>query len=293
MKKWIVAVVASLFLIGGVGQTVQAAHSFQDIPNQYRFTKDVNYLVKYDIIDDGRFFRPMAPATRAEVADMLVRTTEYKKPQQATKFKDVPASHPYSGAIQYATEQGIISGFPDGTFRPNEPVTRGQMAILFYKRFPFLKDELLLRYEKRVRFSDMTKSMKAYEAVQQMARYKVTSGYPNGTYRPNAAIERGQLAAFIRRADTLEVRYDVLRDLIRRGNFKQSFGYNYYVMGEWQVIEGKNYNDNGDLTYWLEYIDDYSGRYKMIGHYAYDAERDLFYDDLIFINTGKKRYFNF
>ncbi|TXC81597.1 S-layer homology domain-containing protein [Metabacillus litoralis] len=49
--------------------------------------------------------------------------------QRDTKFKDVDKSSVASGYIASAVEEGIISGFLDNTYRPNEPVTRAQMAI--------------------------------------------------------------------------------------------------------------------------------------------------------------------
>jgi hypothetical protein len=48
-------------------------------------------------------------------------------------FSDVPADHPYYDSIEWAAENGITTGYPDGTYRPDEFVTRGEMAV-FLKR---------------------------------------------------------------------------------------------------------------------------------------------------------------
>lgn len=292
MKKIVGAIVfMTMIVCGSVSEA--AAHSYQDIPYEYRFKKAIQYVEKYDIVDDGPFFRPMVYATRGEVADMLVRTSESKQPQRATKFKDVPASHPYSGAIQYAVAHGIISGFPDGTFRPNEPVTRGQMAILFYKRFPVLKDELMIKRQSGVRFRDMTKSMKAYQAVQRMSRYKITSGYSDRTFRPNTNIRRGELASFVMKANETQGQYDVLRDIVKRAKIKENYGSNFYLMGEDRHLSGPVFNGAGDLAFSFEYLDPYPGRYKMIGAYAYNSDIDRYYDDLTYTLEKRKKYYNF
>ncbi len=48
-------------------------------------------------------------------------------------FSDVPADHPYYDSIEWAAENGITTGYPDGTYRPDDTVTRGEMAV-FLKR---------------------------------------------------------------------------------------------------------------------------------------------------------------
>ena len=49
-----------------------------------------------------------------------------------TGFSDVPAGHWAYDAIHYVAGKGIASGYADGTFRPNNPITRGQMAKILY-----------------------------------------------------------------------------------------------------------------------------------------------------------------
>ena len=293
MKKRAVTLLASLVLVTGIGESAHAANGYQDVPEGYRFAPSIDYVVRAGLADDGKAFRPTVAATRAEVAEFLVRTVAPKQAPRPTTFRDVPATHPQAGAIQYATERGLVSGYTDGNFRPNEPVTRGELAILFYKRFPFLKDEFLLREQKYVRFKDVSPAMKAHDAIQQMARYRVTSGYYGGTYRPNEPIERGQLAAFLERAMAMEARYDVMRDLIRRGGFKHSYGSNYYLVNANAHLEGKSRNTSGDMLYVLEYLDASTNTYRLIGEYAYDPLTKRFYSNKAWETSGKKVYYAF
>ena len=48
-------------------------------------------------------------------------------------FSDVPTTHPYFDAIEWAAVNGITTGYPDGTYRPDDPVTRGEMAVFLQR----------------------------------------------------------------------------------------------------------------------------------------------------------------
>lgn len=48
-------------------------------------------------------------------------------------FADVPANHPHNEGISWAAEQGYVTGYPDGTFRPEQSLTRGQLATILYR----------------------------------------------------------------------------------------------------------------------------------------------------------------
>ena len=73
--------------------------------------------------------------TRAAAAIMIGRALDLNGEQRKTKFPDVGAEQVASGYIASAVAEGIIQGYPDGTYRPNETVTRGQMAIFLSRAF--------------------------------------------------------------------------------------------------------------------------------------------------------------
>ncbi|WP_051250356.1 S8 family serine peptidase [Paenibacillus harenae] len=77
-------------------------------------------------------FEPKRAITRAEAVAMAVKA--YKPAPQKNaltkRFKDVPAAHWASGAIDLAVQQGWVKGFPDGSFKPEQPVTRKEMAVI-------------------------------------------------------------------------------------------------------------------------------------------------------------------
>ncbi len=78
-------------------------------------------------------FSPDQNITRAEYAAIVVRGLGLKLERGATPFKDVNLTDWYNGAIHTAYEYGLISGYEDGSFRPNEQITREQAAVIMAK----------------------------------------------------------------------------------------------------------------------------------------------------------------
>ncbi|SHJ73347.1 S-layer homology domain-containing protein [Desulfofundulus thermosubterraneus] len=76
-------------------------------------------------------FAPNASVTRAEFAAFLLRAMNVAE-QKATgsRFKDVAAGAWYAGAVETAAAQGLVGGYPDGTFKPNAPITREELAAM-------------------------------------------------------------------------------------------------------------------------------------------------------------------
>lgn len=98
----------------------------------------------------------------------------------------------HDGAVSATADAGVAGGFPDGTFRPGAPVTRGQMAA-------FLTRALRLPRAAAHTFVDVSGSVHE-AAVAALAAAGITGGYPDGTFRPDVVVSRGQMAAFLQRA---------------------------------------------------------------------------------------------
>jgi hypothetical protein len=93
-------------------------------------------------------------------------------------------------------DEGISTGYPDGTFRPSQSVSRSQAAALIIKTlYPggFM-------YTLTPFFSDVPDSHWAFQYVQKMYDDGITTGYADGTYRPSQFVSRSQISAFIARA---------------------------------------------------------------------------------------------
>jgi S-layer homology domain len=106
---------------------------------------------------------------------------------QIVRFFDVPSNHWAKGFIEALATQGIINGFPDGTFRPDEGVTRAQFAAMVQKAFN--------RQPTRspVMFTDVPSSYWAYGAIATAYSTSFMSGYPDGGFYPDQEILRSQV----------------------------------------------------------------------------------------------------
>lgn len=198
LKRLLLSTLAFLLVMTLPFTTYAQTHEFKDIPKTHRFYNDIQLLVSLDIIDKTPTFDVQRAVTRGEVAEMMVRARGLDGKQRTTHFSDVPPNHAKSGYIQTAAEEGILSGFPDGTFRPNEIVTRGQMAL-------FLVNTFKLTETKDIQFKDVGKNMKAYEAIKKIVAAEITSGFEDKTFRPDTKLQRGQVASFTARALSYEL----------------------------------------------------------------------------------------
>lgn len=86
-------------------------------------------LCKLGLFDDGTLFRPDDAITRAELVDVLVRFVP-DAPDAAASFSDVPSDHWAAAQIGKATALGWLSGYPDGTFRPDSSLTRAEACAI-------------------------------------------------------------------------------------------------------------------------------------------------------------------
>ena len=86
------------------------------------------------------------------------------------------------------TQRGIISGYPDGTFRPNNPVTRAEYAAMVGKAFPNAR-----QVRSAVRFVDVPSSNWAFNAISFASQTGFMSGYPGNVFNPGQNIPRAQV----------------------------------------------------------------------------------------------------
>ncbi len=203
MKKLMSLVLFVLVLGLFAPITGQAAGGFKDISTNYTFYDEVLYLSSEEIISgftDGTF-RPNDTVTRAQAAIMIGRALDLNGDQRDTTFRDVTSNVTGSGYIASAVEKGIISGFSDRTYKPYQPVTRGQMAI-------FLNRAFTLSIGQTNSFSDVSSNMAAYQSILNVSADGIASGYSDGTYRPDQSVTRGQFSAFMAR--TLEPSFRVV-----------------------------------------------------------------------------------
>lgn len=191
MKKWFIALIA-IVVIGF--PVVSEAAAYSDVSSNTRFSQEITYLSERGIISGypNGSFQPETSVTREAVAMMLVRALELPV-RASSSFPDVGRASTASPSIEAAVKEGIISGYPDGTFRPKEHVTRAQLAIFLARSFDYEREE----HERG--FRDISSQMVAYPYIMQLVEANVVSGFPDDTFRPDALVTRGQFSAFLTR----------------------------------------------------------------------------------------------
>ena len=179
-----------------------------------------NYIIGYT---DGTV-RPNNNITRAEVATIFFRLlTDDARANYDTKtstFSDVANGQWYTRAIATLANAKIVTGDPDGKFRPNDAITRAEMAAII-ARFGDLKDG-------GKTFSDISGHWAA-KYIELAASNGWITGDPDGKFRPNDAITRAETAAMINRV--LERQTKDVSDLL-------------------PVAQMTTWSDNADTTAW-------------------------------------------
>ena len=124
------------------------------------------------------FFRLLTDATREEYWAV------------SNEYTDVKDGDWYNNAISTLSNAGIVSGYPDGTFRPNAPITRAEMSkiIALFAKLDKTND----------RFTDIAGHW-AEAYIKLAAGNGWIEGYPDGSFRPNQSITRAETVTMINR----------------------------------------------------------------------------------------------
>lgn len=134
--------------------------------------------------------------TEESVEEEVVASEESQIEIQATEpslFTDVPVTHENYWMLAEFHKRGILKGFPDGSFRPDQALNRADMALVITATFG-------LKGSTTSMFKDVPKSMYFHNAVQSLLANSITAGYPDYTYRPQVATTHEHVLLFIARS---------------------------------------------------------------------------------------------
>lgn len=140
-------------------------------------------------IQSGTALLMLLGMTSGTVAPMVqtMMTPAPAVAQTTVSFSDVSSNYWARDFIVELARRDVIAGFPDGTFRPNDPVTRAQFAAMVRKAF----DKANIRNP--VNFSDVASNYWAYNAIRESYAMGFLSGYPGNVFRPGQNIPREQV----------------------------------------------------------------------------------------------------
>ncbi|MFE5320320.1 choice-of-anchor I family protein [Paenibacillus sp. NPDC056579] len=146
-------------------------------------------------------FQPDGSITRAQFTAIIVRSLGLDD-NQAGQFKDVAASDWFNGVVGAAYEAKLISGYDDGTFRPNQPITREELAVLMSSalRYANVKageqtaDQALNQFKDKGAIAGWAK-----EGVASIVQAGITNGKSEGYYEGTSQATRAEASVMIKR----------------------------------------------------------------------------------------------
>jgi len=123
-------------------------------------------------------------------------------PKAAIAFVDVPKTYWAYSFITALSAQGIVSGFPDGTFKPDQPVTRAEFATQVEKAFTKPNKQ------PAIAFTDVPQGDPRSTAIDQAVKANFMSGYPDKTFRPTQKVSRTEATISMARGLALPIPSD-------------------------------------------------------------------------------------
>ena len=169
----------------------------------FTITPDSGYYIK-DVLVDGKSVGAVSTYTFKEVvADHTIHAAFAKNytPGYPTQPEQPKVEIPDEDALGLNMDDhfAYIIGYPDGTVQPNGQITRAEATTIFFRLLTDdVRDENLTKTN---RYSDVAATSWYNTAVSTLSSMGIITGYPDGTFRPNAAITRAEFAAIAARFD--------------------------------------------------------------------------------------------
>lgn len=160
---------------------------------------------------EGAAVTPIAKASTPPAA-IATKTTApaqgtVEQPGKPKTFSDVPDDFWAKPAILALSSRGVIGGFEDGTYKPNQPINRGQFAAMVQKAFekPRIKDAMT--------FTDIKSDSPITPAIEEATRTGFMNGYPNREFKPDQSIPRLEMLSAIATGLSLKPQADPIQSL--------------------------------------------------------------------------------
>lgn len=133
MKRFAAIIFALCLLLSAMPTASASPLPFSDVTMGDWFFEEVAYVYNGGMMSgtSATTFSPNGTTTRGMIVTILHRMAG--QPQGSGSFEDVNASAYYAAAVSWASDQGIVSGYGNGRFGPNDPITREQLAAILYR----------------------------------------------------------------------------------------------------------------------------------------------------------------
>ena len=175
---------------------------FTDVAENDWFVDAVRYVYENGMMSgtSSTTFSPSVTTTRGMIVTILHRLEGAPSSQESVAFLDVPADQYYADAVAWAAENGIVGGYGNGKFGPNDPITREQMAAILYRYAQYKGMTAVTLEENLIGFSDQEQvSGYAVQAMNWAVGQELISGMGDGTLNPQGNATRAQVAVILTR----------------------------------------------------------------------------------------------
>ena len=200
---------------------LESSNPFEEVKESTPHYGDILWLAYKGIsigwvAEDGTTtFRPMSNVARADMAAFLYRlagSPAYEPDaEDLTAFEDVDEGTPHRKEVLWLASAGISEGWDIGggkrEFRPYESIARSDMAAFLHRLAGWMGAPEPEGAGKS--FPDVTTNMAHAEDVAWLSAVGITTGFPDGTFRPYDSIVRCDMAAFLHRLDGFVGGYEV------------------------------------------------------------------------------------
>jgi hypothetical protein len=185
----------------GINMSLKTAPTFSDVADGLQFSEDIRWLAARGVTEGfpDNTYKPLETIHRDAMAAFLYRAAgrpEFVPPAQSP-FRDVSPAAPFYKEITWFNAAGITKGYEDGTFRPLNAVNRDAMAA-FLHRFSNHNSCIRPREEVPV-FTDNPATGQFAADIAWMSCFGISTGFPDGSYRPTEPVRRDAMAAFLKR----------------------------------------------------------------------------------------------
>ena len=191
----------SLFVLG---QDVASHNPFADVPESAWFRNYALYVFSRSIMgatsENPMRFSPDMPLSRAMIVTILWRNEG--SPNTAglqNPFNDVPSGQWFSEAILWAANVGVVSGFPDGSFAPNNNVSRQDLALILMNYASFANISLPSTRPYQPFNDEAAIGSWAAPAVRRSFEAGIIGGLPGNVFNPSGPSSRAEAAAMLQR----------------------------------------------------------------------------------------------
>lgn len=201
--------------------------AFLDVSHSTTHAEDIWWLASEEISSgySDKTFRGTSAAARQDMAAFLWRASNLPSYRASAEdkeaFTDVNEDTSHAQDIWWLAAKGISTGYPDGTFKGQDTVVRQDMAAFLYR----LADSPAYTPSQadKKQFVDVTEKTPHAREIWWMASIGLTQGYGDGTFRPQNAVTRADMAAFMRRFYNAFSQHDQFRNWTPSSKAKQRF----------------------------------------------------------------------